>query len=243
MDEALYRAFADVEDRHWWFVARRRIVQDVIERGLRLFPGASILDIGCGTGGVLASLSGRYDVAGTDMSPLAVDHCRTRGLKKVHCGALADMPFRDRPFDLALLLDVIEHVDDDVALLREAGELVKPGGAVVVTVPAYPWMWTHHDEANHHRRRYTATTFRSSLTRAGFQMRSLSYYNTILFPLALVQRMAAGLLHSTKVAGLSVPPAPVNAILRVLFASERLLLRFMRLPFGLSLIAVAERPA
>ncbi len=243
MDEALYRAFAEIEDRHWWFVARRRIVQDVIEHDLQLFPGASILDIGCGTGGMLASLSGRYDVVGTDMSPLAIEHCCRRGLKKVHCGTLADLPFRDRPFDLALLLDVIEHVDDDAALLREAGDLVKPGGAVIVTVPAYPWMWTHHDEANHHRRRYTATTFRSSLTRAGFRIRSLSSYNTILFPLALVQRLAAGFLHSTSVAGLSVPPAPVNAILRMLFASERFFLRFLRFPFGLSLIAVVERPA
>lgn len=238
MDEQLYRAFAAIEDEHWWFVARRKIIGRLIARWVP--AGSTIVDVGCGTGGFLADLQVRYRIRGIDPSPLALDACRARGLASVFEGTATDAStWGPRPVDGVTLLDVIEHLDDDAAALRAARAAVAPGGHVIVTVPAYQWLWSEHDESNQHRRRYTAGMLRRCHELAGLQPLQLGYFNTVLFPLAVAQRAAAklGLLHDP----LRLPPAPINKAFERIFASEAAVVSRTRraFPLGLSVVCVS----
>lgn len=226
---------------HWWFVARREIIVDIIESRLRLAPASKILDVGCGVGGTLVSLSDRYEVYGTDTSSLAIEFCRKRGLKNVFECSLRGFPLADMEFDLIMLLDVIEHVDDDQELLSEAFRRLKKGGVVLVTVPAYQFLWTRHDDLNHHKRRYVAGRLRSVLLNSGFLVDRLSYFNTLLFPLAFVTRLLHKMLDSGSQSELSIPPSFFNNTLRAIFSLERLFLRRLSFWFGLSILAIARK--
>ena len=242
MEDQLYQSFFDVEMRHWWFVARRGIILDSIESTLHLNPRSKILDVGCGVGGMLVSLSERYEAYGTDTSALAIEFCRKRGLKNAFECDLKGFPLANIEFDLIMLLDVIEHVDDDQALLREAFQRLKKGGFVLVTVPAYQFLWTRHDDVNHHKRRYTGSRLRGVLSESGFQVDRLSYFNTLLFPLAFVTRLLHKVLRSNTQSELSIPPFPLNDVLRSIFSLERPLLRRFSFWFGLSILAIARKP-
>ncbi|MBC8145306.1 MAG: class I SAM-dependent methyltransferase [bacterium] len=182
MDESVYHLHYEQEEKHWWFAARSIIVRRIIEKYGNLRPGDTILDIGCGTGAILKELSRTYSVVGIDMSPLAVQYSKKRGLKDVF-----EMPVEDFPTDkynvkAALLLDVIEHIDDDLAVLKRAREIVGRDGRVIVTVPAYMWMWSAHDVLHHHKRRYSKRQLRDVLDQAGLEPVKFTYYNTLLFP-------------------------------------------------------------
>src|SRR5262245_61971007 len=152
-----------------------------------------LLDLGCGTGGVLPHLAPYGEAIGLDPAPEAAKYCRQREVPMV-VGSGLELPFADGSFDAVLALDVIEHVADDVALLREARRVLRPGGVLLVTVPALPWLWSSHDDVNHHFRRYTLTTLQQSLGRGGFRRERVSYYNATLLPLAIarkfIQRLA-----------------------------------------------------
>lgn len=239
MEDQLYHEFFELEDRHWWFVARRRILRDVIRRDLQLPARSSILDVGCGTGAFLADCSSEFQTAGTDTSPLAVEYCRQRGLRNIVQCTLDAYPHPEERFDLITLLDVIEHVDDDQGLLRNALALLRPSGRLLVTVPAYQFLWSRHDEVNHHKRRYTASRLVSVLRNAGFTVQRTTYLNTFLFPLAAAERIAGRLRTGRDPGVLSLPPAILNKALLSVFASERHLLRFVSFPFGLSVMAIA----
>jgi 2-polyprenyl-3-methyl-5-hydroxy-6-metoxy-1,4-benzoquinol methylase len=242
MEETFYRTVYEIEKVHWWCVARQRIVEDVIDRRLQLPPLARVLDVGCGSGAVLEALSARFEAYGTDTSQLAIDLSRQRGLTNAFCCTLATFPRAELRFDLTTLLDVIEHVDDDLAMLKYAHHYLKPGGWALVTVPAYQFLWGPHDVVNHHKRRYTRAGLRRVLQAAGLELRLLSYFNALLFPAALAA------WAGEKVAGIGsdprpgVPPAPLNTLLTTVFSMEKYLLRGLTLPYGLSLIALARRP-
>jgi 2-polyprenyl-3-methyl-5-hydroxy-6-metoxy-1,4-benzoquinol methylase len=240
VEEAFYRTVYEIEKIHWWCVARQRIVEDTI-RQIELPARARVLDVGCGTGAILEALSARFEAYGTDTSQLAVDLCRQRGLTNAFCCTLETFPQPGLRFDLVTLLDVVEHIDDDLGILREAHRYLRTGGWAVVTVPAYQFLWGPHDVVNHHKRRYTKKSLRRVLQAAGFEVRMLSYFNTILFPVALVAWGAERLLRLAADPRPSVPAGPVNALLTAVFASERYLLRSLALPYGLSLIALARR--
>ena len=165
MEEAFYRTVYEIEKTHWWCVARQRIVEDVIDRRIELPAGAQVLDVGCGSGAVLEALSARFEAYGTDTSQLAIDLCRQRGLPNAFCCTLETFPRKELRFDLVTLLDVVEHVDDDLGILREAQRYVKTGGWTIVTVPAYQFLWGPHDVVNHHKRRYTRAGDRPVLPR------------------------------------------------------------------------------
>ncbi|HTX17334.1 MAG TPA: class I SAM-dependent methyltransferase [Bacteroidota bacterium] len=242
MEEELYRKFYEVENAHWWFVARQKIIMDVIEHRIKLPAGSKVLDFGCGTGGVLSALSARFESYGTDMSPLAIEFCRKRGISRAYCCTLDKFPVPGVKFGLITMLDVIEHIDDDEGILRQALGFIEPGGYLIVTVPAYKFLWSSHDDLNHHKRRYTKRMLADVLNRSGFSTLRLSYYNTILFPTALVERMASKVAKSKGDGTLNIPPKPLNTVLARVFESERFLLRRMTFPFGLSLLAVARRP-
>lgn len=243
MHEALYPQMRELEDRHWWFTGRRRIVADVIRR-LKLPPQARILDAGCGTGGNLPMLVNFGDVTAAEFDAEAAALARARGVcEVVRAGLPNEMPFVAQQFQLITLLDVLEHIDDDRASLQTLASLLSPGGCLLITVPAFPFLWGSHDEAHHHKRRYRAAGLRTRITGAGLNVRWLSYYNSSLFPAVAAVRLLHRLLPAGEVGGeLALPPAPINAALESLFAAERHLLGRVGLPVGVSLIAVAYKP-
>jgi SAM-dependent methyltransferase len=242
VEEYLYRHFFRVENDHWWFAARQVILTRYLERRVPPSPAVRLLDVGCGTGAILARLSALYDVHGSDESPHAIEHCRKRGLTKLFTGPLEAYP-PSAPFDIVTLLDVIEHADDDVGLLREAGARLGPGGHVLVTVPAYPSLWSVHDVVTHHKRRYTRASLVRAVTAAGFAVRDMNYFNTLLFPLALAARLSAQILNKQEAGDFAIPPGPVNSALKSVFEAEQHLVPTVTLPFGLSLLCWAERAA
>ncbi len=235
----LYSEMFALEERHWWFAAKHRIILSLLQR--RLSPGAQIADIGCGCGRMLQLLSERYRPVGVDASDLAVQFSAQRGVKVVQ-GSLPDqVNLPHESFDAVLMLDVLEHLDDDVACARSAARLLKPDGFMLLTVPAYQWLYGPHDAAHHHRRRYSRKQLSAALNSAGLKVQYISYYNTLLFPLALVQRQLQRFAKPNAPISTKPPAAPVNAIFRAIFASERHLLGRVSLPLGLSLIAIAQR--
>jgi len=235
LDSALYDRFFDTEDRHWWFVGRRRLVTDLLRRG---GAGGRMLDLGCGTGGVLQHLGDFGEALGLDPAPEAAGYCRRRGVPMV-VGSGLELPFADGSFDAVLALDVIEHVADDVALLQEARRVLRPGGVLLVTVPALPWLWSAHDDVNHHYRRYTLATLRRSLRAGGFRPARVSYYNALLLPLAIARKFLQRLGGSDE-HHLEDLPRPLNAALRGVLGLEGAVIGRRDLPIGASLIAAAR---
>ena len=242
MEERLYQQFYAVEDTHWWFKARRTILMTYLAKRVNVGDSLKLLDVGCGTGAFLADASRYFDVYGTDNSPEAIKFCWQRGLTNLYVGTLDDYR-APNPFDVITLLDVIEHIEDDLDALRRARSLLKDGGHVLITVPAYQWLWSVHDEVNHHRRRYTRPRLRDVVTKAGFVIEHMSYFNTILFPIAAVRRIIAGTLHTREAADFEIPGTITNAILCRVFGVERYLLPRMSFPFGLSVLCWATKPA
>lgn len=236
-----------LEDRHWWFLGRRRIVRTIIER---LQPGRSlaILDVGCGTGGNLSMLADFGVVTGSEFDPEAAAIAAERGVAEiVRSGLPAQMPFANGKFQLVTLLDVLEHIDEDQASLATLADLLQPGGHLVVTVPAFQFLWGQHDVEHHHRRRYRAGQLRQRLEASGLQVQWLSYYNSLLFPLVVLVRLLRRVFparsdDSGKGRELALPPAAINRLLERLFASERYWLGRHYVPFGVSLVAVARKP-
>jgi SAM-dependent methyltransferase len=249
MQEHIYEHLYQVEDRHWWYIAKRLLVEAMLQRFLRpsdtddgnCLPRPRVADIGCGCGAMLQQLRDHYDVVGVDPSPQAREFCARRGIE-VAIGSLPNgLTLARSSFDAVLLLDVVEHLDDDDASVRASAQLLKPGGIMVSTSPAYQWLWSDWDVQHHHRRRYTLEQFRALFTRAGLRIELSSYANTALFPLAATARLAGRFFGRRGAGEMRVPPAPVNAVLRTLFASERGVLGRLQLPFGLSVIVVARR--
>jgi SAM-dependent methyltransferase len=228
------------EDRHWWYRGRRTVLEDVIA-GLQLPEQARILDAGCGSGRNMIELARRGTVTGVELSETSVLLARGRGAGEVIAGSVLEMPFPDDSFDLAVSLDVIEHLEDDLAALRELRRTVAPGGALLVTVPAYQWLWSGHDVINHHHRRYTRSSLRAVAEQAGWRQLRTTYFNSLLLPVAIVLRVLDRLSTKTTESSLDlwVPPQPLNWLLeRPLAIEAALIARGGRIPAGLSLLAV-----
>lgn len=242
MDASLYEQMRELEDRHWWFKGRRAIVASQLQDS-GLDEHVKILDLGCGTGGNLAMLSRFGDVLGVELDEQAAQMARGRGISPVIRGKLPDaLPLSPASFGCVTLLDVLEHIVDDRGTLATVNKLLVPGGQVIITVPAFPFLWGPHDEAHHHQRRYRAKQLQTLLQDAGFKITTLSYCNTWLFPVAALVRLVRKCLPKGSAgAELALPPGPINTFLAALFASERYLLRRMKLPFGISLLAVAKK--
>ena len=191
MERWLYPRLYELEDRHWWFRGRRAVIRALLQRA----PPARrprLLDAGCGTGRNLADLSdGAASAHGVDSAPEAVQFCRRRGLANVSEAALDALPFGDAAFDLLLATDVLEHLDDDGAALRELRRVAAPGARVLLTVPAYRWLWSAHDDAHQHRRRYTRAQLVARVRAAGWEPVVATYFNTLLLaPIALARRIS-----------------------------------------------------
>jgi SAM-dependent methyltransferase len=234
MDAAVYQRMAELDGEHWWFVARRRILRSLIRREVRLPASARILEVGCGTGHNLAMLGEFGHVDATELDAEARSLASARLGREVVPAALPDLSmYPDERFDLVALLDVLEHVADDGPALRAIRAKLKRGGKLLVTVPANKWMWSAHDAAHHHHRRYAKGELRGLAERSGFEVQLLSHFNSLLFPPIAAAR-AAGKLLGRESADDAVPPGPFNAILRTVFSA-------VPLPFGVSLVAVLVR--
>src|SRR5512133_2578103 len=168
MEAYLYAEMFKLEEKHWWFSAKHQVVLSLLARQLALRPAPRVADIGCGCGRMLQLLASRYDAVGVDASPIAVEFSHQRGVRIVQGSLPDEIPLPAASFDAVLMLDVLEHLDDDVTCAAAVGKLLKPGGVFLLTVPAYQWLFGPHDAAHHHRRRYTRPQLRSVLTKAGF---------------------------------------------------------------------------
>jgi len=241
MDRDYERQTHQAEDRHWWYRGRRTVLDGVIA-GLSLPDGARILDAGCGSGRNMLELARLGTVTGIEMSETSVALARERSVGEVIAGSVLDMPFADDSFELIVSLDVIEHLEDDLGALREFRRAIAPGGTLLVTVPAYQWLWSGHDEINHHHRRYTRRTLQRVAERAGWQQARTTYFNSLLLPAAIVLRVLDR-VNRTKTTETSldlwIPPGPLNWLLeRPLTLEAALIARGGRIPAGLSLLAV-----
>ncbi|MFL6725097.1 MAG: class I SAM-dependent methyltransferase [Sphingomicrobium sp.] len=242
MERAVFDRMAELDQDHWWFLARRRILKRLIERVVRPPNKAKILEVGCGTGHNLAMLRGfgSVDASELDRCARAVANKRLPG--KVKNAKLPDLSmFKRNGYDLIALLDVLEHVPNDLASLRAIHMRLKPGGALLLTVPANPWMWSAHDAAHHHFRRYTKKQLEELFLRSGLEVQLLSYFNTLLFPLVAAARVV-GKVTRKESADDKLPSAPVNAVLDSVFGLEAGLIGRVPMPFGVSLVAVVRRP-
>lgn len=234
-----------LEDSHWWFVARRNLVCTALQRFCRRKP-KHILDVGCGTGGTLDRLKHIGQPVGVDLEPIALELSRERGHTHLLLASATSLPFADGSFDAVVALDVLEHIPDDAAAAREIARILAPDGTLVVTVPAYQSLWSGHDVALMHQRRYRAEQMKALLEGAGLTVEKLSYTVSALFPLVWLVRK---LQNATRKK--DVPPKadanptlePLNSILRALLDLESRIVLTVPLPFGLTVFAVAHKKA
>lgn len=234
------KATLAVDEHHWWYRGRRRIIRAQLDR-LPLPPGAQILDAGCGSGRTLEELVDYGEVHGVELNSEAAELARGRGHGEVLVGRLEELPFADATFDLITCLDVIEHTPDDLATLTELRRVTRPGGWLLLTVPAYQALWSLHDEANHHFRRYSRAMVRDAAHGSGWTVARMSSFNSLLLAPAAAVRIAQRRLgaHDGYTNDLDLGPAWLNDVLeRPLALEAGWLGRGRTLPFGLSLMAV-----
>jgi SAM-dependent methyltransferase len=232
-----------IEQSHWWYTGRRKIlanfVADICRRVTDRRP--RILDVGCGTGANLLMLSEYGDAEGVDISTDALAFCRERGLDQVKVGAGEELPYDDATFDLVTALDVVEHMDDDLAGLREMRRVLRPGGRVLLFVPTFMFLWGVQDDVSNHRRRYRLPELRRVLEQAGFEVERTTYANiTFFLPILLVRK----LMRVTGIKAESennINVSSLNGLLGSVFGAESVVLRHMNIPFGVSGLCVARK--
>jgi SAM-dependent methyltransferase len=232
------------EDHYWWFVSRRELVVDLVAR-LPFDPNAPplIVDLGCGTGATAGALGRFGRVVGIDFASPALECCQRRGLRRLARARAESIPLQDGCADAIVATDVLEHIDDDAATLREFWRILRPGGHAVITVPAYRFLWSEHDEALMHKRRYVARMLTAHASATGFRVPVSSYALCFLFPLAL-GRLFNPRSSSDRPPQALVKPVPawLNTALVWFQRLETRLLRWVRLPWGLSVVAVLQKP-
>ena len=246
MNEAEYSRMDRAETSGWWFVAKREFVRAVLD-GLAIpIPGRSLLDAGCGAGATLRAFSNSDGGAGSfglDPSPEALHFAGKKCDAQLVCGSAESMPFEDRSFSMVLMLDVLEHLRDDRGAASGALRVLSPGGILVMTVPAYPFLWCDHDVALHHHRRYLRSSIRNVLHGAGFEILYLGHAYATVLPLVVLLRLLRRIRpRAAPEADIGEVHPLINQILLGILRLESRLLRRIPLPFGSSILAVARRP-
>lgn len=241
MNPREYATMFAAEDGHWWYRGLRAMVAGACRRHLP--PGnPRILDAGCGTGATLEMLGQFGAPAGVDLAPLAVQYCRGRGQALTASGSVLDLPFKDAAFDAAVSLDVLCHraVTDKQAPLREMARVLRPGGLLILNLPAYQWLLSSHDAAVQNDTRFTKRRALALLKQAGFTPIEATYWNSLLLPPIIAARLWRRLLPPAQSDIASGGQGPAGALFRAILAAERALLRLTPLPAGLSVFLVAR---
>jgi ubiquinone/menaquinone biosynthesis C-methylase UbiE len=241
MYQAEYEAMYRLENSYWWFVARRRLASELLADELN-GRDSHILDVGCGTGANIQAFARYGRTTGIDSSVDALQFCRTRDVDRVALSPVEHLPFGNGEFDVVTAMDILEHTDDDLAALRELQRVCRKDGMVLITVPAYGFLWSEHDEALKHRRRYTAHELRNKLCITGFEVVRTSYFISALFFPILAVRIWQGLVKNSThpKTSLYLPPKWINSALIGLLAFEQRIFRRINLPFGVSIVALAR---
>ncbi len=244
MQQHTYAIMDRVEDSHWWFVGRRAILESFLRQIIHdpkfEIRDPKLLDIGCGTGANLEMLEQFGTAEGVDVSDEALDFCRKKGLN-VQKGLAETLPYDDDTFDITTALDVIEHLDDDVAGLKEMHRVTKPGGHALIFVPAFMWLWGVQDDISHHRIRYTRKQIVERLERAGFRVERATYANFTFFAPILAGRTIMKLTGLKPESENNVNISALNGLFGKIFSAERLILDRANFPFGVSIVVIARK--
>jgi SAM-dependent methyltransferase len=243
MMQHTYAILYEVEGSHWWYIGRRRIISNFVKEICSRIKDRrpKILDVGCGTGANLVMLGEFGEAQGIDVSTDALSFCRERGLDNVRHGAAEELPYEDETFDLVTALDVVEHLDDDMAGLKEFRRVLRADGRILLFVPAFMFLWGVQDDVSHHRRRYTLPELLRVVREAGFEIERATYANiTFFLPILAVRKIMrwTGLRTETEN---SIGISALNGLLGRVFGAESSILRRMNLPFGVSALCVARK--
>ncbi len=246
MEEQLYSLFDATTETHWWFVGRRKIILSFVKRLVAGRPRPRIIDIGCGAGATLKRLEEMGMAIGVDISPRSIAFCRERGCRNLCLVGEERLPFGSARVDLIVSLDVLEHLDEDFEHLREYLRILQRDGRLILTVPALPWLWSGHDRANRHRRRYTRAGLRALLENEGWRIERLSYFCGFLFPLIMTLRLISKAVRKMIKSynadwNFKIPGWGLNRILSRIFGAEARWILRRDLPIGSSLLAVCRR--
>ena len=239
-----YKKMYELEELYWWFIGRRKLVKWLLRKHSPNGNESRVVDLGCGTGLNVSTFAEDYKTFGADYSPEALKFCRARSLEGLFSCSAEAIALRDQSVDVVTALDVLEHIREDLPALREMNRILKPSGKLIVIVPAYGFLWSEHDEALHHYRRYVARELRAKLTASNFEIERSTYFITGLFFPILFFRLWQGLRRTSIEASVSyrLPPLWANRLLIWLLDVERSLLDHFNLPFGVSLIVVGRKP-
>jgi len=241
MYEQVYITNYELEDTYWWFVARNRIVIELTNKYTTLAPDDYVLDFGCGTGGFASLLAKNYNVICIDSSEIAIEYCKKRGLNLAYQTTIEEFNPEDIKIKAIFALDVIEHIDDDIGTLARLHQVLEPKGYLIVTVPAYKWLWSNHDILHMHKRRYTKKQLKAIISQTGFEIKYISYFNFFLFLPAILKRIFFKEKSIENTQPVDPVPESLNKIFTQIFLFEKNILKFMKFPFGLSIVAIAKK--
>lgn len=252
MDELVYQQFLNLEKTHWWFIGRRAILFSLLDKFLPKKKNLKILDVGCGFGGMLEGLSNLGYAMGMEIDMESARTCRDRGFKGICLGSGYDLPIRENSLDIITLFDAIEHIDNDERVLHQCVTALKPGGHMMITVPAYQILYADNDRTSHHLRRYTLSRLKHLIRKEGLKVIKGTYFNVILFPLILpavmlikIKEALRGPIPGSETGRTNLSykyPRLLNHLLCTIFSSEQHLLKRVSMPFGHSIALIARKP-
>lgn len=240
MEKYLYQDLYDLEDRHWWHIAKRKSVSTFIDQFITS-KKPKILDIGCGTGRNIKELSKFGQVWGLDISSEALSFCKKRGITKVRLGTAQKTNFPEKTFDIVTLLDVLEHVNE-LSTLNEINRILKNGGFIIITVPAFNFLWSEWDKVLHHKRRYTKKSLQKILVASGFKVTKISYlYSFLILPTMIIRFLKSAFLKKSYKSDFQILPPFLNSFLGIVSSIERAVMIKKDIPFGTSILCIAKK--
>lgn len=241
MKKTEFEHLAKMEEKYWWHAGRLRIIQKQLQLINKDKSNTQILNIGCGTGGTVPLLEQYGEVVNVDVSKEAIKYCEDKGVKNIHLYNGRNLPFSDSSFDIGVALDVLEHIKDDDEALMEWWRVLKPGGVLVMTVPAYQWLWSKHDDNLHHFRRYRAFRLKQMLISGGFEVKKCTYAIVFSFPLIAAFRVLRKVIGTEQKSTYVQLPTIINSLFTKLLYMEAKIITKVNFPFGTSILLIARK--